>query len=232
MPGGAVAIIPARFASTRLPGKPLLRETGKYLIQHVYERVRLAKKVQRVIVATDDHRIAQAVGGFGGEAMMTAKDHPNGTSRVAEVAKSILCDKVINVQGDEPDIDPRLIDGLVELLNESDMATLATPSNDLDSPARVKVVVDRNSDALYFTRSKLAGAFLHVGIYGYRKAFLLRLVRLPATPLEELEKLEQLRVLEHGHKIRVGIVQAPPFGGIDTPADYAAFVKRTAARKR
>ncbi len=227
MPKAALAVIPARYGSTRLAAKALLRETGKYLVQHVWERVREARKVARVIVATDDDRIRKAVESFGGDVMMTSPDHPNGTSRVAEVARRLRYAKVLNVQGNEPDMEPALVDKVVDLLDEEDMATIATPSDDLEGPSRVKVVVDRLSNALYFSRAPLAGAYLHLGIYGYSRRFLARYVKLRPSPLESAERLEQLRALYHGFRIRVGVMKTAGFGGIDTPEDYAAFVRRT-----
>jgi 3-deoxy-manno-octulosonate cytidylyltransferase (CMP-KDO synthetase) len=234
--GGIVAIIPARHASTRLPGKPLLRETGKYLIQHVYEQARKCARLDRVIVATDDERILEAVKSFGGEAVMTSPHHPSGTDRIAEAVRDVDCSKVVNIQGDEPEIEPGLIDTLVGLLDVSEMATLATPferAAEAMLPDRVKVVIDRHHNALYFSRSPIpyAGAggpppLLHLGLYAYTRAFLMRYVALDRTPLEQAEKLEQLRALEHGYKIKVGIVRWTSTGGVDTPEDYAAFVRR------
>ena len=239
--GPVVAVIPARYASTRLPGKPLLAETGKTLIQHVYEQVRKVAGLDRIVVATDDDRILQAVKAFGGEAIMTSMRHPTGTDRIAEAVKNIDCAKVINVQGDEPEIEPALIEAVIALLDQdAEMATLAVPfQNPQDAllSHRVKVVIDRHHNALYFSRSRIpysngtpSPALLHVGMYGYTKSFLQRYVTLDPTPLELAEKLEQLRALEHGYKIKVGIVKAKSLGGIDTPEDYAAFVKRLRER--
>ncbi|MBN9521886.1 3-deoxy-manno-octulosonate cytidylyltransferase [bacterium] len=237
-------VIPARFASSRLPGKPLLRDTGKYLIQHVYEQAAAAKTASLVVVATDDERIRQAVEGFGGNVAMTRADHPSGTDRVAEVAARLGSDVIVNVQGDEPQMDPAAIDLLVGLLAAdpgSDMATLATPLPDADSyrsPNVVKVVCDDRGRALYFSRSPIpmvregepdlaarpARFLQHLGVYAYRRPFLLRLAATPPHPLEEAEKLEQLRVLGTGGAIQVGRV-AHAHRGVDTPADYAAFVR-------
>jgi 3-deoxy-manno-octulosonate cytidylyltransferase (CMP-KDO synthetase) len=246
----AVAVIPARYASARFPGKPLADQTGRPLIQHVYERVAQAEAITRTLVATDDRRIADAVRSFGGEAVMTRADHPCGTDRVAEVAAGLEADVVVNVQGDEPEIEAASIDRLVGLLAtdaECPMATLAcpferVPGADPADPAAVKVVVDRRGRALYFSRSLIphrradakatdtAGRpLLHLGIYAYRRDFLLRLASLAPTPLEQVERLEQLRVLEHGYPIAVGLVQRAAVG-IDTPEDYAAFVERWSAR--
>ncbi len=240
----AVAIIPARYGSTRFPGKPLANRTGKYLIQHVYERVRQARTLERVIVATDDERIAEAVRSFRGDVVMTRPDHPTGSDRIAEVAEGLRTDLVLNVQGDEPEIDPASIDLLVNLMRsrpEASVGTLACPfppESDPTAPSAVKVVVDRNGMALYFSRSLIpyprdAGGkvdspghwLLHVGIYAYRREFLLSYVNLPPSRLEQVEKLEQLRVLENGHRIVVGMVEHAGVG-IDTPEDYEAFVKR------
>ena len=243
-----VAVIPARFASTRLPGKPLLSETGKPLIRHVVESAQQAKSLERIVVATDDPRIAAAVTGFGGEAMMTRADHSTGTDRVAEVAAQIEEARIIvNIQGDEPEIAGETIDRLVRLLDddpEAPMATLATPIRDeavYRDPSCVKVVCSRRGRALYFSRSPIPCyrdglqvtetaadpllAFLHLGLYAYRRDFLLSIGSLPASPLEAAEKLEQLRVLEAGYPIAVGIVQEPSIG-IDTPEDYRRFVER------
>ncbi len=236
-------VIPARYASSRLPGKPLLRETGKYLIQHVYERACAAGCGAEVIVATDDERILTAVRGFGGRAVMTRADHPSGTDRVAEVDAGLSADVIVNLQGDEPQIDPGSIDRLAGLLTGDPaavMGTLAVPIRDRDSylsPNVVKVVCDDRGRALYFSRSQVPFCrdgepdfaadppryFQHLGIYAYRRPFLLQLAQTPPHPLEETEKLEQLRVLGTGRAIRVGVV-AHAHRGIDTPADYAAFV--------
>jgi 3-deoxy-manno-octulosonate cytidylyltransferase (CMP-KDO synthetase) len=234
-------IIPARFASSRLPGKPLLRATGKYLIQHVYERALLAS-ADEVVIATDDSRIMEAVASFGGRAMLTRSDHPTGTDRVAEVAQKLKADVIVNLQGDEPLIDSASLDFLPSLLrqdHEAVMATLAVPITSSESwqdPNCVKVVRDRRGGALYFSRSPIphvrdgaadfrSGEFLqHLGLYAYRRHFLLELAQLPPEPLEELEKLEQLRVLALGYRIAVGVV-AHVGGGVDTPADYERFVQ-------
>jgi len=237
----ATAIIPARYASTRLPGKPLLAETGKCLIQHVVEAVRGARRVGRIVVATDDERIAQAVRAFGGEAIMTRADHRSGSDRLAEAVELLgLGDEeiVVNVQGDEPEIPPQCVDRLVDLLagGEAPMATLVTPlpADRADDPNRVKAVLDARGRALYFSRAAIphgregAGGVaykLHLGVYAYRAAFLKRFAALPPTPAETAEKLEQLRALEHGCAIIAAEV-AYDGAGIDTPEDYAAFVRR------
>jgi 3-deoxy-manno-octulosonate cytidylyltransferase (CMP-KDO synthetase) len=247
-----VAVIPARFASTRLPGKPLLSETGRPLIQHVVEAARAAKSFQRIIVATDDRRIAEAVAGFGGEAMMTRAGHATGTDRVAEIAARLeTTDVILNLQGDEPEITGETLDQAVALLlNDPDapMATLATPIRDeavYRDPSCVKVVISHRNRALYFSRSPIphhrdglpqpAGGsrslgYLHLGLYAYRRAFLLNLRSLPESSLEAAEKLEQLRVLEAGYPIAIGIVEEPSIG-IDTPEDYRRFVERMKKRE-
>jgi 3-deoxy-manno-octulosonate cytidylyltransferase (CMP-KDO synthetase) len=242
----AVAIIPARFGSTRFPGKPLARETGKFLIQHVYEQTARARCISRVIVATDDARILDAVKSFGGEAMMTRTDHASGTDRLAEVAAGLSDELIVNVQGDEPEIEPGDLDVLVELIaspasDGPQMATLACPYPANESPANpnlVKVVTDRAGRAIYFSRSPIpfvrepgikADYLLHRGLYAYRREFLLAYPKLAPGRLEQLEKLEQLRALEHGYQIAVGIVGPGP-AGIDTPEQYAEFVKRASGK--
>lgn len=237
-------VIPARYASTRLPGKPLLCETGKYLIQHVYERALEAKCAGDVIVATDDQRIFDAVRSFGGRAVMTRVDHPSGTDRIAEVAAHLPADVIVNLQGDEPQMDPAGLDLLAAILadnRDTDMATLAVPITNREcylSPNVVKVVCDDHGRALYFSRSPIpmvrdgepdftaqpARFLQHLGVYAYRRDFLLKLAATAPHPLETTEKLEQLRVLGTGGTIRVGLV-AHAHRGVDTPADYAEFVQ-------
>jgi len=239
----AVAIIPARYASTRLPGKPLLAETGMPLICHVLEAAGRAGRLDAACVATDDERIRDAVEAFGGRAVMTRADHASGTDRLAEAADALgLADDdiVVNVQGDEPEIDPAYIDRLVDLLVDSGapMATLAAPLDEraAANPNNVKVVLAADGAALYFSRAPIpcdrdgtgAEYLLHMGIYAYRKRFLTAFAAWPRTPLERVERLEQLRALENGHRIAVGVVPAAA-PGIDTPEDYAAFVRRHAA---
>lgn len=235
-------VIPARYASTRLPGKPLLRSTGKYLVQHVYEQAIQVKNAQ-CIVATDDSRIVAAVESFGGHAIMTRKDHPSGTDRVAEVARTSDADYYVNLQGDEPMLDPRGIDVLVDLLDsdaEACLATLAAPITDADTyrdPNCVKVVCDSTGRAMYFSRSPIPCVrdgepdftarpprFLqHVGVYAYRRSALLELAALRPSPLEQAEKLEQLRALAFGMPIQVGLA-AQASRGVDTLDDYRRFV--------
>jgi 3-deoxy-manno-octulosonate cytidylyltransferase (CMP-KDO synthetase) len=239
----AVVVIPARHASTRLPGKPLLRQTGKYLIQHVYERACQARSVREVIVATDDPRISAAVSSFGGRVVLTRRDHPSGTDRVAEVAQRVDGDLIVNLQGDEPLIDPSSLDLLVGLLEQdrsAEMATLACPIYSVEqwrNPNCVKVVCDEAGRALYFSRSPIPFVrdgepdfvarpqrFLqHIGLYGYRRSFLLRYAATPPAPLEKMEKLEQLRALALGCRIPVGLVSQPTLG-VDTYEDYQRFV--------
>ncbi len=247
-----VGVIPARFASTRLPGKALLSQTGRPLIEHVIEAARRAHSLQQIIVATDDERIAAAATAAGAVALMTRADHPTGTDRVAEVALRFDGARVIvNLQGDEPEVSGEAIDRVVALLeNDPDapMATLATAIHDqavYRDPACVKVVCDRRGRALYFSRSPIPYhrdglpepatasapvALLHLGLYAYRRDFLLKLASLPPSPLEAAEKLEQLRVLDAGYPIAVGLVDEPSIG-IDTPEDYQRFVARWRARQ-
>lgn len=241
----ALAVIPARYGSTRFPGKPLADATGRPLIQHVVEAVARARNVSAILVATDDTRIAEAVSAFGGRAVLTRADHPNGTSRIAEVVRDLPAADapiVVNVQGDEPEIEPGVIDELVEGLaadSSAPMATLASPFADGEDPADpniVKVVVDARGHALYFSRYPIpfdrdrsgATVLKHPGLYAYRRDFLLRYVQLPPTPLEQAEKLEQLRALEHGFAIAV-VRAHVRHHGIDTPAQYADFVRRVTA---
>jgi 3-deoxy-manno-octulosonate cytidylyltransferase (CMP-KDO synthetase) len=241
-------IIPARLASTRLPRKLLLAETGKPLIQHTYESASRARLPAGICVATDHEEILRAVQVFGGRAEMTDPRAASGTDRVAEVARRMLdAEIIVNVQGDEPEIAGSSIDLAVEMLQshaEAVMSTLATPirsRRQLDDPACVKVVFDGQGRALYFSRSPIPRArewddallaanpphfYEHVGLYAYRREFLLKLAAMPPSSLEQVEKLEQLRVLQAGYEILVGVIDAPTFG-IDTPEDYAAFVAKS-----
>ena len=229
----AICVIPARYSSTRLPGKPLKDICGKPMICRVYERASLAKSVAEVIVATDDDRILQAVEKNFGKAIMTRADHKTGTDRLAEVAEKFPdVEVIVNVQGDEPLIEPSLIDELVAAFVEDknlQMATVATELTDADemsNPNNVKVVFDKNNDALYFSRSLIpyprnagkAKVFKHIGIYAYRRDFLLAYAKMEPTPLEQAESLEQLRALENGFKIRV-IKSSCCFVGVDTAED-------------
>lgn len=230
-----LCVIPARYASTRLPGKPLKDIAGKPMICRVYDRASQAKTLSGVVVATDDERILQAVETHGGRAMMTAKDHPTGTDRLAEVAAAYPdVDLIINVQGDEPLIEPSLIDELGRAFADDEalqMATVATPMTDeaeQKNPNNVKVVTDKNGFALYFSRSLIpyprndAGTpvYKHIGIYAYRRGFLLAYAKMTPTPLERSESLEQLRALENGYRIKC-IVTNARFVGVDTPEDLA-----------
>jgi 3-deoxy-manno-octulosonate cytidylyltransferase (CMP-KDO synthetase) len=234
-----LGLIPARFASTRFPGKPLHPVAGKPLIERVVEQCRKAKSIREVIVATDDQRIADVACRFC-RVEMTRLDHPSGSDRIAEVAARIECDAVINIQGDEPLIDPTVVDAVAQALNENEMTTAATQihtTEEYESANVVKVVVSASGHALYFSRRTIpfvrdaasrssveqlaAFPFLkHLGIYGYRRETLLRLVRYPVSPLEATEKLEQLRALENGIRIAVVPVNYNSVG-VDVPEDVA-----------
>ncbi len=240
-----VAIIPARFASTRFPGKPLHPIAGKPLIRHVWERCRRAKSISRAIIATDDRRIAEAAEGFGAEVFMTSARHRSGSDRIAEVAAKLRgVSHVLNIQGDEPMVDPALIDRLARALfaePKIDMITAASPfppGDPIDNPNAVKVVLDRESNALYFSRAAIPfprdGAqpsfHRHHGIYGYSRRFLAEFVKWKPTPLEKCEQLEQLRALEHGVRIRVLLTRRGSVG-VDTPADAVAVAKLLESKK-
>jgi len=234
MSSEVVAIVPARYASTRFPGKPLAVIHGKPMIQHVYERTRAVGLVERVLVATDDARIAATVQHFGGEVVMTDATHRSGTDRIAEVARGLDAEIVINVQGDLPFLEGAMLEAPLALMRGDGalpMATVKTAIRDrteMENPNVVKVVTDRDGCALYFSRSPLpywrdqAGesvlGYKHIGLYVYRRDFLLRFARLAPTPLERAEKLEQLRALEWGYRIKVATVD---YTGIevDTPQD-------------
>ena len=231
-----LCVIPARYASTRLPGKPLSMIAGKPMIQHVYERACQAQLPNEVVVATDNELVEKAVLDFGGKAVMTSPDHPSGTDRLAEVALMYPdVDVIVNVQGDEPMIPPDVIDRLSEAFNgdaDLNMATMKVvmDEEDYENPAAVKVVTDQQGYALYFSRSLMPyprnkpegfKVFKHVGIYAYRRNFLLKYAALAPTPLEKAESLEQLRALENGYKIKV--LESDFQGiGVDTPEDLAA----------
>lgn len=256
-----LAVIPARYASTRFPGKVLAKDSGKYLVQHVYERATASKHIDRVIVATDDDRIVEAVESFGGEVRLTRAGHRSGTDRIGEVVEAMALnhdDLVLNVQADEPEIGVDVLDRLIDAMSRERhcrIGTVATrfddkgprqgPGSPLD-PNCVKVVVAADGRALYFSRSpipylrKSGGEIdepsrwlLHLGLYAFRVDALLAITggRLVAGTLERAESLEQLRWLEHGLPVRVEMVDSP-FVGIDTPADYAAFVARVSALKK
>jgi 3-deoxy-manno-octulosonate cytidylyltransferase (CMP-KDO synthetase) len=246
-----VAVIPARYASSRFPGKAIVDIAGKPMIQWVYERTCQAAGVGHVLVATDDERILQVVQGFGGNAVMTSPSHPTGTDRLAEVAATLAAELVVNVQGDEPLIEPSAIDAAIAPCAEDPtlvMSTLRCPIPTLDDLFDIsitKVVCDAQDFALYFSKApipyhrdawgpltsmiprlRLAGGtapvvgWRHIGLYVYRRTFLLTFARLPQTPLERLEQLEQLRALEHGYRIKVVPTQYVSIG-VDTPEDVA-----------
>ncbi|MBI3091897.1 MAG: 3-deoxy-manno-octulosonate cytidylyltransferase [Candidatus Tectomicrobia bacterium] len=238
--GRIVALIPARYHSSRLPGKPLARLAGKPMIQHVYERAAAMPCLDAVLVATDDARIADAVRAFGGEVVMTRADHATGTDRLGEAARDLEAEFIVNIQGDEPLIQEVAVRAaLAPLLADAElpMSSIRVPLHDPGEVADanvVKVVTDLRDFALYFSRAPIPAArrdlhevgedegqpryWKHVGLYGYRREFLLKFVTLPRTPLERLERLEQLRALEHGYRIKV---PACPLDliGVDTPAD-------------
>jgi 3-deoxy-manno-octulosonate cytidylyltransferase (CMP-KDO synthetase) len=238
-----LGIIPARYASTRFPGKPLARIAGRPLIQRVVEQCQKAKSLSEVIVATDDTRIWEVVQNFC-QVEMTRPEHPSGSDRVAEVAARCECDAVLNIQGDEPLMDPAVIDAVALALGENEMSTAATAlrnAGEYDNPNVVKVVVNAVGRALYFSRHTIpylreaagrsvneqlaAFPFLkHLGIYGYRRETLLRLVRFPVSPLENAEKLEQLRALENGIGIAVVKVDYESVG-VDLPEDVGRVEK-------
>ena len=241
----AAIIIPARWGSTRFPSKPLHLLAGKPLIQHVWERCIQISGADRVIVATDDTRILEVAFAFGAEVALTSAAHPSGTDRVAEVARNLpTAGILVNVQGDEPFLDPKLAEKLIRALKADPRAQMATAAcelaaGDRDNPNVVKVVCDLSGNALYFSRSLIPcdrdgdvtpARLRHIGIYAYRRSFLLKLVKAKQTPLEKSEKLEQLRALEHGARIRV--IPAKSVGpGIDTPADAVAAEKLLRPRK-
>ena len=249
----AAIIIPARYASTRLPGKPLLALTGKPLLQHVYENAIKTRRVDRVIIATDDDRIFDAVQAFGGDVVMTSADHQTGSARIAEAAQGVDADIIVNVQGDEPEIDPTHLEKLIaiQIKTNAFASTLACPfpasavsgSGSPEDPSAVKALLGAKiSDgvrwARYFTRRQAiwprdeagrivspSNYFLHVGVYAFSKESLAAFASAPAGALETMERLEQLRILEGGGNIAVGVIpHAAP--GIDTPEDYEAFVQR------
>lgn len=230
-----LCVIPARYASTRLPGKPLADIAGKPMIQRVYERALGAKRPSSVLVATDYQTVYDVVAGFGGQAVMTSPSHPTGTDRLAEVAgKYPDADIIINIQGDEPLIDPVAIDDLAAAFDADPQLQMATIMTELDEseymePSAVKVVTDRSGYALYFSRSLIPYPrtkpeamrwYKHIGVYAYRRNFLLTFASLAPTPLEQTESLEQLRALDYGYRIKV-IKSDQRFVGVDTPEDLA-----------
>jgi 3-deoxy-manno-octulosonate cytidylyltransferase (CMP-KDO synthetase) len=231
-----IGIIPARYESSRFPGKPLADIAGRPMVQHVYERACRAKQLDEVLVATDDRRIYDAVRAFGGEAVMTDSAHATGTDRLAEVARKLDATTiVVNIQGDEPLLDPATVDAVIAPLLEDDtipMSSVMVPMPDLtraQDPNVVKVVTDQQGFALYFSRAPIPivrdprhdhGPWRrHIGLYAYRRDFLLTFASLPPTPLEEVEKLEQLRALEHGYRIKMVEMDDAYSIGVDTPDD-------------
>ena len=235
--------IPARYNSTRFSGKVLAKDTGKYLIQHTWEQACRARLPEKVIIAADDERIAEAAKSFGAECVLTSPEHKSGTDRIAEAVRDVPADIVVNLQADEPEIEPENIDTAAGLLIKNpdyQMATLAAKfqnTEQIANPDIVKVATNSNGGAVYFSRAaipydreksgtgQLHQYLRHIGIYAYRKEFLLKITTLPQTPLEKIEKLEQLRAIENGFPILVGRVEHV-CDGIDTPQQYAAFVER------
>ncbi len=246
-----LACIPARYGSTRFAGKVLAKDTGKFLIQHTYEQACLAKLPDKVIIAADDERIAAAAKSFGAECILTSPEHKSGTDRIAEAVKKLSAeccplnadDIIVNLQVDEPEIDPENIDYLAKLLLDNHQCRMATlvaefeNTEQVKDPNIVKVVVDKDNYAIYFSRSvipydrkagnsgEIKNYLRHLGIYAYRKDFLLEITSMPQSRLEKIEKLEQLRVLDNGYSILTGRVKHT-HDGIDTPDQYADFVKR------
>ncbi len=230
---GALVVIPARYGSTRFPGKPLALLRGKPVIQHVYEQAVRARRADAVVVATDDRRILEAVERFGGRAVMTSPDARSGTERAAEAARARSEAVIINVQGDEPLVQPEMVDQLAEYLERHravPMASVMTRlrrGEDAANPNVVKVVVDRDGFALYFSRAPIpfmrqetSPFFKHIGVYGFQRHFLLQFPHLDPTPLEQAEQLEQLRALEHGYRLKL-LETAHDTAGVDTPDDLA-----------
>ena len=241
----AVGIIPARWGSTRFPGKPLHRIASKPLLQHVWEKCTRAKQLASVIIATDDMRIAKAAFDWGADVALTSRRHRSGTDRIAEVVRNAYeFGYILNIQGDEPLIDPRLIDRIVEKLRSNHRIEIVTAAHpfanrtEAESPHQNKVVLDRNNCALYFSRSIIPSSvsgspvryLRHQGIYGFRRDALLRFVKWKTTPLERAESLEQLRALENGVKVHV-LITAAGSPGIDTPEDAQALERKLAGAK-
>jgi 3-deoxy-manno-octulosonate cytidylyltransferase (CMP-KDO synthetase) len=234
-----IGIIPARYASNRLPGKPLLDLVGKPIIQHVFERARQAKTLNDVLVASDDERISKAVSAFDGKAVMTPSTIKSGSDRAAYAVRNLEADVIVNIQGDEPFINPEMIDETVQALLDDQQIEVSTPVRRIDSseellnPSVVKVVLDENKNALYFSRSvipflrvlqgrqdwtKKHQYYKHIGLYVFRKEFLLTFTQWNRSPLEQAEQLEQLRILEHGHRIKCVITEHDSFS-VDTLED-------------
>lgn len=238
-----LGIIPARYASSRFPGKPLIDLKGKTMIQRVYEGVQKSTKIDRVVVATDDKRIVSCVEGFGGEVILTAEEHPSGTDRCGEVARILPdYDLIINIQGDEPLVNHQQLDALIDVFreNSTNIATLGIKNidlNDLNNPNRIKIVVDSKQNALYFSRSFIPNAHhspgnplelypyvRHIGLYAYRRKTLLEIITLKPSKLEQIESLEQLRWLYYGYSIRVvdTDIETP---NVDVPEDVESVLK-------
>ncbi len=227
-----IGVIPARWGSTRFEGKILAELAGKPMIQHVWERASQSRMLEECVIACDDERILIAAQHFGARAFLTSPDHPSGTDRVAEVVEALECDIVVNIQGDEPLIDPTVINDLANVLVQDESSSMATvikvieEADDLNNPNVVKVVVDAHKNALYFSRAKIpydqddqnVMCYKHLGLYAYRRDFLLKLKKLPLSFLEKAEKLEQLRVLEAGFKIKTVLTNVETIG-VDTPED-------------
>jgi 3-deoxy-manno-octulosonate cytidylyltransferase (CMP-KDO synthetase) len=244
-----IVVIPARYGSSRMAGKVLAKETGKYLVQHTYERAMSARGVQRVLIATDDSRVQQACREFNAPCVMTSVNHQSGTDRIAEAVAKEEADIIVNLQADEPEIDSSYIELVADLLiqhPQADMATLLAPfetPEEVINPNIVKCVAAQNGKALYFSRSvipydRAAGGAgrvntyrRHLGIYAYRKPFLMTFTSLGPSPLEQQEKLEQLRALENGFEIWIALVKKA-WDGVDTEDQYKAFVKRCSNKKQ
>ena len=241
-----IGIIPARYASKRLPGKPLLDVAGKPIIQHVFERARQAKLMTDVLVATDDEHISKVVSAFGGKVVMTPTSIQSGSDRAAYAAKSLDAEIVVNIQGDEPFINPEMIDETVQALLDDDQIEVSTPvrriasSEELSNPSVVKVVLDENEYGLYFSRAVIPFLrmmqdrrdwveqhqfYKHIGLYVFRRKFLLTFTQWDRSPLEQAELLEQLRILEHGHRIKCVLTEHDAFS-IDTPEDLESLRKK------
>jgi 3-deoxy-manno-octulosonate cytidylyltransferase (CMP-KDO synthetase) len=233
-------VIPARYGSSRFPGKVLVEIAGKPMIQRVYQQASQSKMLDQLFVAVDDPRVLKCVEGFGGKAVMTKEGHPSGTDRIAEAVEKINTDIVVNIQGDQPLIDPNMIDEAVQPILEDrtiQISTIKTKISEAEfsDPAVVKVVVDENDFALYFSRALIpyprdkvdVNVYEHVGLYVYRKDFLLMISKLPQSYLEKIEMLEQLRVLERGYKIKVVETESNHAAGVsvDTPEDIATVEK-------
>ena len=238
-----LVVIPARYESIRFPGKVLASKTGKYLIQHTFERACLAGLPQKVLIATDSEKVLDACKRFGAPCVLTSAEHQSGTDRIAEAVAGIDVDVIVNVQGDEPEIEPQNIDLLAKLLLDNPQAQMATLVADFENkqqiadPNIVKAIVDKDGYAIYFSRSVIPFSrtdggtgpvdnyLRHLGIYAYRKHFLEKITSLPQTTLEKIEKLEQLRVVESGYKILTAKVKHT-FDGVDTVEQYEEFVRR------